>query len=72
MKGEEGFSPRDFLREVKPKVVELFEKNKQTKVKMVLSCLMNKTNVATGEEIVEIASFHSLVETNLEATYIHI
>ena len=28
--GIEGFSPRDFLREVKPKVVELFEKNKQT------------------------------------------
>ena len=68
IKGEEGFSPRYFLRKVKPKVVELFEKNKQTQTKMILSCLMSRTNLATGEEIEEIADFHSLIETNLKAT----
>ena len=68
IKGEEGFSPRNFLREVKPKVVELFEKNKQTKTKMILSCLMSRTNIATGEEIEEIADFHFLIETNLDGT----
>ena len=49
--------------EVKPKVVELFEKNK-----MILSCLMSRTNLATGEDIEEIADFHSLIETNLGGT----
>ena len=66
IEGQEGFSPRDFLREVKPKVVEFFEKKKKTK--KILSCLMSTTNIATGEEIEEIADFHSLIETNLEAT----
>ena len=68
IKGEEGFSPRNFLREVKPKVVELFDKNKQTKTKTILSCLISRTNIATGEEIEEIADFHSLIETNLDGT----
>ena len=40
----------------------------QTKVKLILSCLMEKVDLKSGEVIVIEAVFHSKTEVNLETT----
>ena len=41
---------------------------RQTKVKMILRCMMTKTNIATGEETTVEAAFNSDVEINLDGS----
>ena len=41
---------------------------RQTKVKWILSCVMEKVNLKTDEVIAKEAAFHSKTEVNLEST----
>ena len=43
-------------------------KTRQTKVKMVLLCMMEKVDLKSGEVIAKEAAFHSKTEVNLEST----
>ena len=41
---------------------------RQTKVKLILSCMMEKIDLKSGEVIAKEAAFHSKTEVNLEST----
>ena len=41
---------------------------RQTKVKLILSCMMEKIDLKNGEVIAKEAAFHSKTEVNLEST----
>ena len=41
---------------------------RQTKVKLILSCVMEKFDLKSGEVIAKKAAFHSKTEVNLEST----
>ena len=47
---------------------DLFKDNCKTKVKMILKCNMERTNLQAGEVITQEASFHSMIKVNLEGT----
>ena len=64
----EGYDTKTFLSDVKREVTTLFENNRKTKVKLILRCIMEKTNIADGQTIEQPAVFHSDVEVNLERT----
>ena len=40
----------------------------QTKVKLILSCMMEKVDLKIGEVIAKEAAFHSKTETNFKST----
>ena len=42
--------------------------SQQTKVKLILSCMMEKVDLKSGEVIAKEAAFHSKTEVNLEST----
>ena len=65
--GEEGYSPKDFLGAAKPKIVEKLKENKQTKTKLILTCDMERADIASGEVFQDESAFHSQIEENLEA-----
>jgi len=52
----------------KETVINLLENNRQTKVKLILTCIMERTEIKTGEVIVKDAAFHSEQEVYLEST----
>ena len=66
--GRSGYELKTFLAATKQPVVNLLAKNRQTKVVLVLRCMMEKTNLQTGEAVVKEVPFWSGVEVNLEAT----
>lgn len=66
--GEDGYDPLTFLKIVEPEVTKLFTDNRGIKVKIILKCLMMKSDLQTGDEIIKDAAFHSDVVVNLEAT----
>ena len=68
IQGKAGFAPRDFLNATKKVVVDLMNKNQNTKVKMALSCQMSRVDLTTGEVFTREATFHSLIEKNFVAT----
>jgi len=68
LQGKYGYDPLTFLKIVEPDVARLLTDNRNTKVKMLLKCLMAKSDLKTGEEIIKDATFHSDVDVNLEAT----
>ena len=68
IQGKAGFSPSDFLRTVKPKLIQLLKEKPRTKVKMTLFCIMSRTELKTGDEIQAEAAFHSHIEKNFEGT----
>ena len=41
---------------------------RQTKAKLILSCMMEKVGLKSGEVIAKKAAFHSKTEVNLEST----
>ena len=59
---------KSFLTTVKQSIISLLSNNSQTKVVLLLRCMMEKTNLQTGETVVREAPFWSGVEVNLEAT----
>jgi len=52
----------------KETVINLLENSRQTKVKLILKCIMEKTEIPTGEVTAKDAAFHSEKEVYLEGT----
>ena len=66
--GSEGYDPQSFMREVKSQVVDLLNRNRQSKVYLVLMCVMEKVDMQTGEVITANPVFSSITETIVNAT----
>ena len=48
-------------------ITNLMINTRQTKVKFILSCMMEKVDLKSGEVIAKEAAFHSITEVNLES-----
>jgi len=66
--GRDGYDPDSFMDAAKETVINLLENNPQTKVKLILKCIMERTEIKTGEVIAKEAAFSSEKEVNLEST----
>ena len=64
----DGYDPDSFMDAAKETVINLLEKNRQTKVKLILKCMMKRTEIETGEVIVKDAAFNSEQEVYLKGT----
>ena len=68
IKGQHGYDPDSFLVKVKPIVTKLFTEIPETKIKLILNCNMERTNMETDELIHKTAKFRSNIVVNLAAT----
>ena len=68
IKDKSGYDSMRFLSAVKESVENLLKNNSQTKVKMILTCMMERTDIKTGDVVSQVADFHSNVTVNLEGT----
>ena len=68
IKGKGGYDPKRFLSAVKESVENLLKNNSRTKVKMILTCMMDRTDIKTGDVVSQAADFHSNTTVNLEGT----
>ena len=68
IKGLNGYDPESFLLNSKQPITNLMIKTQQTKVKLILSCMMEKVDLKSGEMIAKEEAFHSKTEVNLEST----
>ena len=59
---------REFLAIVQPLIINHLRKNRNIKAKIVVECVMTKTNIATGNQIVENPFFHGFMGTIFEGT----
>jgi len=64
--GRPGIDATSFLNAVRPLVVDLLERNRRTKVNLVLTCEMERVIIITGDVIAEDIPFVSMTEVNLE------
>ena len=63
-----GYDPESFLRNSKQPITNVMINTRQAKVKLILSCLMEKVDLKSGEVIAKESVFHSKSEVNLEST----
>ena len=70
IKGKSGYDPKRSLSAVKESVENLLKNNSQTKVKMILTCMMERTDIKTGDVVSQVADFHSNITVNLEGTHV--
>ena len=66
--GKSGYDPQTFLEAVKNLLLQILRDNRKTKVKLILKCKMQRTDLATGKIDEVDADFHSEIEENLEGT----
>ena len=66
IKGLNRYDPESFLLNSEQPITKLIINTSQTKVKLFLSCMMEKVDLKSGEVIVKEAAFHSKTEVNLE------
>ena len=66
--GANGYDPESFLLNSKQPITNLMINSRQTKVKLIHSCMMEKVDLKSGEVISKEAAFHSKSEVNLEST----
>ena len=62
------YDPESFLLNSKQTITNLMIKTRQTKVKLILSCMMEKVDLKSGEVTAKEAAFHFKTEVNLEST----
>ena len=67
-KGLNGYDPESFLLNSKQPITEPMINTRQTKVKLILSCMMEEVYLKSGEVIANEAAFHCKTEVNLEYT----
>ena len=67
IEGRLGELPRKFFKRIRNKIASLIIRQKLTKVKLMLNCLMSKTNRVSGEYIEVNPTFLSKNKVNLEA-----
>ena len=65
IKGLNGYDPESFLLNSKQPITNFMINKRQTKVKLVLSCMMEKVDLKGSEAIAKEAAFHSKTEINL-------
>ena len=65
--GKPGYDPKTFFQKTRNILIKFFQENKNTKMKMILICQMQKTDLTTGETIEVEADFHSDIEINIAA-----
>ena len=63
-----GYDPQTFLNALRNLVLQFFRDNKNTKVKLILKCKMQRTDLVTSRVDEVDADFHSEIEENLEGT----
>ena len=68
IKALNGYDPESFLLNSKQPIAHLMINAQQTKVKLILSCMMEKVDLKSEEVIAKEAAFHSKKEMNLEST----
>ena len=68
IKGLNGDDSESFLLNSKLPISNLMISTRKTKVKLILSCMMEKVDLKSGEVIAKGAAFHSKTEVNLEST----
>ena len=68
IKGSNGYEPESFPLNSKQPITNLMINTRQTKVKLILSCMMVEVDLKSGEVIAKEAAFHSKTEVNLEST----
>ena len=68
IKGLNEYDPESFLLNSKMPITNLVINKRQTKVKLILSCMMEQDDQKVGEVIAKEAAFHSKTEVNLEST----
>lgn len=66
--GVEGYCPSSFLSAVRPTVSKFLNEHRQKKFKMVLRCIILKTNLTTGESDLADPHLSSKIEVNIEGT----
>ena len=66
--GKDWIDPDLFLLYSKQLITNLMINTRQTKVKLILSCMMEKVDLKSGEVIAKEAACHSKTEVNLEST----
>src|ERR1043165_9663410 len=66
--GISGVDAESFLNTMKPQVIDLLVKNRQVKVRFVLTCDMERVDMKTGEKIVSQPHFSSKNAVNLDST----
>ena len=66
--GSNGYDPESFLVNSKQPITNRMINSRQTMVKLILSCMMEKVDLKRGEVIAKEAAFHSKTEVNLEST----
>ena len=64
--GKPDYDPQKCFETIKSLILKILKENKNTKVKMILNCKMQKTDLVTGKTEEVDADFHSNIETNLE------
>ena len=67
MKGSNSYDPESFLPNSKKPITNLMINTRQTKVNLILSCMMEKVDLKSGEVIAKEAAFHSKTEVNSES-----
>ena len=68
MDGKDWIDPDLFLVNAKQSITILPINIRQTKIKLILSCIMEKVDLKSGEVITKEAAFHSTTEVKLEST----
>ena len=63
--GKPGYDPKTFFQKTRNILIKFFQENQNTKMKMILICHMQKTDLTTGETIEVEADFHSDIEINI-------
>ena len=63
--GKPGYDPKTFFQKTRNILIKFFKENQNTKMKMILICQMQKTDLTTGETIEIEADFHSDIEINI-------
>ena len=66
--GKHWIDPDLFLVNAMQSITIFLVNRRQTKVKLILSCMMRKVDLTSGEVIAKEAAFHSKTEVNLEST----
>ena len=63
-----GNDPESFLLNSKQPITNIMINTRKTKVKLILSYMMEKVDLKSDEVIAKEAAFHSKTEINLEST----
>ena len=58
IKGSNGYDPESFLLNSKEPIINVMINTRQTKVKLILSCMMEKVDLKSGEVIAKEPAFH--------------